>query len=145
MTDSHLYGDDSAQAGAGRPEATYGIERIVEESLRLSSPTQGIFRITTQDVELGGVTVPKGARLVLVYGAANRDEVVYPDAESFDPDRPRLKEHLAFGKGIHFCLGAALSRLEARVALEELTRRIGSYRLADFNDNRYFPSFMLRA
>ena len=120
------------------------IERIVEESLRLSSPTQGIFRITTQDVELGGVTVPKGARLVLVYGAANRDEVVYPDAESFDPDRPRLKEHLAFGKGIHFCLGAALSRLEARVALEELTRRIGSYRLADFNDYRYFPSFMLR-
>jgi cytochrome P450 len=120
------------------------IERIVEESLRLSSPTQGIFRIATEDVELAGVTVPKGARLVLVYGAANRDEVVYPDAEAFDPDRPRLKEHLAFGKGIHFCLGAALSRLEARVALEELSRRIGSYRLSDTNDYTYFPSFMLR-
>jgi cytochrome P450 len=120
------------------------IERIVEESLRLSSPTQGIFRITTTDVELAGVTVPKGARLVLVYGAANRDEIVYPDAESFDPDRDRLKEHLAFGKGIHFCLGASLSRLEARVALEELARRIGSYRLSDTNDYSYFPSFMLR-
>ena len=88
--------------------------------------------------------MPKGARLVLVYGAANRDEIVYPDAETFDPDRERLKEHLAFGKGIHFCLGAALSRLEARVALEELTRRIGSYRLSDTNDYSYFPSFMLR-
>ncbi len=120
------------------------IERIVEESLRLSSPTQGIFRIATRDVELAGVAVPAGARLVLVYGAANRDEIVYPDAESFDPDRPRLKEHLAFGKGIHFCLGAALSRLEARVALEELARRIGSYRLSDSNDYSYYPSFMLR-
>jgi cytochrome P450 len=120
------------------------IERIVEESLRLSSPTQGIFRIATEDVELAGVTVPKGARLVLVYGAANRDEIVYPDSETFDPDRPRLKEHLAFGKGIHFCLGAALSRLEARVALEELTRRISSYQLSDSNDYSYYPSFMLR-
>jgi cytochrome P450 len=119
------------------------IERIVEESLRLSSPTQGIFRIATEDVELAGVAVPKGARLVLVYGAANRDEIVYPGAEAFDPDRPRLKEHLAFGKGIHFCLGAALSRLEARVALEELARRIGSYRLSDSNDYSYHPSFML--
>jgi cytochrome P450 len=120
------------------------IERIVEESLRLSSPTQGIFRIATEDVELAGVIVPKGARLVLVYGAANRDEIVYPDAESFDPDRPRLKEHLAFGKGIHFCLGAALGRLEVRVALEELARRIDSYGLSDFNDYSYYPSFMLR-
>ena len=120
------------------------IERIVEESLRLSSPTQGIFRIATKDVELAGVTIPKGARLVIVYGAANRDENVYPDAESFDPDRQRLKEHLAFGKGIHFCLGAALSRLEAKVALEELMKRVGSYRLADSNDYGYYPSFMLR-
>ncbi|MDP9465339.1 MAG: cytochrome P450 [Actinomycetota bacterium] len=120
------------------------IERIVEESLRLSSPTQGMFRVATDDVELAGVSVPKGARLVIVYGAANRDEIVYPEAESFDPDRDRLKEHLAFGKGIHFCLGAALSRLEAKVALDELTKRVGSYRLADSNDYAYYPSFMLR-
>jgi cytochrome P450 len=120
------------------------IERIVEESLRLSSPTQGIFRIVTEDHELGGVAVPKGARLVIVYGAANRDGVVFPDGESFDPDRDRLREHLAFGKGIHFCLGAALSRLEAKVAMEELTGRVGSYRLADSNTFAYYPSFMLR-
>jgi cytochrome P450 len=120
------------------------VERIVEESLRLSSPTQGIFRIATHDVEVGGVHLPAGARLVLVYGAANRDAALYGDADGFDPDRERLKEHLAFGRGIHFCLGAALSRLEARVALEELARRIPSFRLAPTNEFRYFPSFMLR-
>ena len=120
------------------------IERVVEEALRLSSPTQGMFRIATADVELAGVSIPAGARLVLVYGAANRDEALYADAERFEPDRERLKEHLAFGRGIHFCLGAALSRLEARIALEELSRRIPSFRLAGSNDYRYFPSFMLR-
>jgi cytochrome P450 len=123
---------------------TSRIERIVEESLRLSSPTQGIFRIVTEDHELGGVPLPKGARLVMVYGSANRDDAVFPDGESFDPDRERLREHLAFGKGIHFCLGASLSRLEAKVAMEELTRRIGAYRLSDSNTFAYYPSFMLR-
>ena len=120
------------------------IERVVEESLRLSSPTQGIFRITTAAVTLGGVDIPAGARLVMVYGSANRDEAVFDDPDQFCPDRSRLKEQIAFGKGIHFCLGAALSRLEARVALEELSQRIPSFRLAASNDFRYFPSFMLR-
>ena len=103
-----------------------------------------MFRIATADVELAGVSIPAGARLVLVYGAANRDEALYADAERFEPDRERLKEHLAFGRGIHFCLGAALSRLEARIVLEELSRRIPSFRLASSNDYPYFPSFMLR-
>ena len=120
------------------------IDRVVEESLRLSSPTQGIFRITTTDVTLGGVGIPAGARLVMVYSSANRDETVFDEPDQFCPDRARLKEQIAFGKGIHFCLGAALSRLEARVALEELSQRILSFRLAETNDFRYFPSFMLR-
>ena len=138
-----LLGEHPDQWVAVRNDPTR-IERVVEEALRLSSPTQGIFRIATTDVELGGVTIPAGSWLVLVYGSANRDETLYTDAESFDPDRDRLKEHLAFGKGIHFCLGAALSRLEARVALEELSRRVASYHLADSNDFGYMPSFMLR-
>jgi cytochrome P450 len=100
------------------------VDRIVEESLRMSSPTQGIFRIARKDVVLGGVHVPKGAWLVLVYGSANRDENLFAEGDEFVPDRDRLKEHLAFGKGIHFCLGAPLARLEARVALEELRKRI---------------------
>jgi cytochrome P450 len=138
-----LLGEHPAEWDAVRKDSSR-IERIVEEALRLSSPTQGIFRIVTRDHELAGVHLPTGARLVLVYGAANRDEALYPDSDTFDPDRPRLKEHLAFGKGIHFCLGAALSRLEARIALEELSRRITSFRLSESNDFRYFPSFMLR-
>ena len=138
-----LLGEHPDQWQAMRADPTR-IERIVEEALRLSSPTQGIFRISTADVELGGINIPAGSRLVLVYGAANRDETLFADADAFDPDRDRLKEHLAFGKGIHFCLGAALSRLEARVALEELSRRVVKYHLAEGNDFRYIPSFMLR-
>ena len=120
------------------------IDKVVEETLRLSTPTQGMFRIPTRDVELGGVSIPKGSRIVVVYCSANRDEALFEDPDEFRPDRENLKEHLAFGKGIHFCLGAALSRLEGRVALQELSRRIDSYTLAADNDFAYFPSFMLR-
>lgn len=117
---------------------------VIEEALRLSTPTQGMFRIATRDHELEGVHIPKGARLVIVFASANRDEAIYDDADAFDPDRDSLREHLAFGKGIHFCLGAALSRLEGKVALEELVRRLDSFTLADSNKFEYFPSFLLR-
>jgi cytochrome P450 len=120
------------------------VELVIEETLRLSTPTQGMFRIVTRDVELGGVHLAKGSRIVAVYCSANRDESLFDEPDAFDPDRANLKEHLAFGKGIHFCLGAALSRLEGRIALQELTRRLESFRLAPSNDFAYFPSFMLR-
>ena len=96
---------------------------IVEEALRLSTPTQGMFRIATKDHELEGVQIPKGARMVIVFASANRDAELFGDPDAFDPDRDNLRDHLAFGKGIHFCLGAALSRLEGKVALEEFARR----------------------
>ena len=117
---------------------------VIEEALRLSTPTQGMFRIATRDHELEGVHIPKGARLVIVFASANRDEAIYADADAFDPDRDSLRDHLAFGKGIHFCLGAALSRLEGKVALEELVRRLDSFTLAESNKFEYFPSFLLR-
>lgn len=118
---------------------------VTEEVLRLATPTQGMFRVVTRDTELGGVPIPKGARLVVVYAGANRDPKVWgDDPDRFDPDRPNLKEHLAFGKGIHFCLGAPLSRLEMHVAFERLGRRITRIDLAEDNEFRYFPSFMLR-
>ena len=120
------------------------IDRIIEETLRISTPTQGMWRIVTRDVELAGVTIPKGARLVIVFASANRDEQLYADPDAFDPDRENLRNHLAFGKGIHFCIGANLSRLEGQVALQELTRRIESFRLTATNTFDYFPSFMLR-
>ena len=120
------------------------IDRVVEETLRLSTPTQGMWRIVTRDTELGGVQLSAGSRIVVVFSAANRDDDLFDDPDTFDPDRENLRQHLAFGKGIHFCLGAQLSRLEGQVALQELTRRIQSFTLAESNDYRYFPSFMLR-
>jgi len=120
------------------------VDKVVEETLRLSTPTQGMFRIATREVTLGGVDIPAGGRIVVIYSSANRDEALFSDPDGFDPDRANLKEHLAFGKGIHFCLGAALSRLEGRIALQELARRMDTISLPDSNRYEYFPSFMLR-
>ena len=120
------------------------VERIVEETLRLSTPTQGMWRIVTADTELGGHRLKKGSRIIAVFCSANRDERLYADPDAFDPDRENLRDHLAFGKGIHFCLGANLSRLEGKVALEELARRLDSITLPESNRYEYFPSFMLR-
>ena len=120
------------------------IDRVVEETLRLATPTQGMWRVVTRDVTLGGVDLTAGSRIIIVFSSANRDEQLYDDADAFDPDRENLRLHLAFGKGIHFCLGANLSRLEGQVALQELAARIDSFRLSDTNEYRYFPSFMLR-
>lgn len=120
------------------------IDRVVEETLRMSTPTQGMWRVVTKDVNLGGVDIPAGQRIVIVFSSANRDEDLFADPDEFDPDRDNLRQHLAFGKGIHFCLGANLSRLEGQVALQELSRRIDTFRLSDDNSYSYFPSFMLR-
>ncbi|CAN5367483.1 cytochrome P450 [soil metagenome] len=121
------------------------VDRIVEETLRLSTPTQGMFRVVTRDTELGGVPIPAGSRIVIAFCSANRAEAVFgEEPDAFDPDRENVREHLAFGKGLHFCLGAGLSRLEGRVALQELSKRLVSYRLADSNTYEYYPSFMLR-
>jgi cytochrome P450 len=139
-----LLGEQPGEWRALRNDPTRA-DRVVEEALRLSSPTQGMFRRVRRDTELGGVTLPKGSMLIVVFGAANRDTDVFgDDAESFVPDRANAREHLAFGKGVHFCLGAALTRLEARVALEELARRVPAFELADENDFAYFPSILLR-
>ena len=98
------------------------IPAAIEEFLRYDSPVQALGRRTTRSVELHGTTVPAGAQVALVFGSANRDprEFVHPDR--LDIDR-RPERHLAFGHGIHYCLGAALARLEARVAFEELLAR----------------------
>lgn len=102
-----------------RPEL---IEGLVEEVVRYDSPVQALFRQTLEDTELAGVTIPKGKMVMVLLGSANRDEEWLPDASSFDVTR-NPKGHVGFGFGIHFCLGASLARLEARVALEELFRR----------------------
>jgi cytochrome P450 len=90
------------------------------------------------------VTITKGQKLIVTYASANRDEALFDDSEAFAPDREGLTDHVAFGKGPHYCLGANLARLELRVALEELSRRLDSYTLSEQNDFRYNESLFLR-
>jgi cytochrome P450 len=94
----------------------------VEELLRYEAPSPVQGRWTSREVERHGVTIPAGAKVLLITGSAGRDERRYPDAERFDVHR-RFDQHVSFGYGIHFCIGAALARLEGRVALEEVLAR----------------------
>lgn len=121
------------------------IPNLVEEALRLESPVQGLFRVAKQDTELGGTAIPAGARLIVMYGSANRDDGEFADAERFDVRRQNAREHLAFGQGIHFCLGAALARLEGIIAIETLLSRLKDIRLAEGkNDFTHTPNVILR-
>lgn len=105
------------------------IPAAIEELLRFESPIQWFARTTTRDVALHGDLIPAGARVLLMWGSANRDERRWPDADRLDVTRPP-RRHLAFGDGIHHCLGAPLARLEGRIALEELLPRLPDYELA---------------
>lgn len=133
---------ESWESMASDPEGSWN--GLVEEGLRVSSPNQGLFRTATKDVEFHGEQIAKGTRVWVMFGAANRDERTFPDAEAFDPTRDNLKEHIAFGKGHHFCIGAPLSRLEGKVAFEELTKRIKLPAFSEGNTFEYEPSFILR-
>ena len=112
---ARLLADPAAIAGA------------VEEVLRFDTSTQGLARLLTRDVELHGVTLPAGMKGLLLFGSANRDPRRWDRADELDIGR-NPAGHVAFGHGIHHCLGAALARLETRVALEELLPRLGDVR-----------------
>ncbi|REG29401.1 cytochrome P450 [Archangium gephyra] len=99
------------------------VPAFIEEVLRYESPAQSTFRLTLEEVELGGVRLPQHSVLILLLGSASRDEAYVPEPERFILERPQ-RGNLAFGHGAHFCLGAALTRMEARVALEALLPRI---------------------
>ncbi len=100
--------------------------QALEEILRFVSPVQGLARVTTRDVEIGGTTIPEGDQVLLLYGSANHDETVFERPEELDLERD-AKNHWTFGHGIHFCLGNAVARLETRIALEALLERIPDY------------------
>ncbi len=95
------------------------VPSLIEEILRYDSPVQLLPRITTREVELKGGTIPAGATVLLLLGSANRDERKFSEPERFDVTR-NPQDHVAFGYGIHYCLGAPLARLEGRIALEAL-------------------------
>jgi cytochrome P450/ferredoxin-NADP reductase len=105
------------------------IPDAVEEAIRLATPLQLVGRTTSRPVTLHGVTIPAGGRVVLVYGAANRDERRFAEPDRFDVTRGRFR-HLGFGEGMHGCLGAPLARLEAKVAVEEGLPALGDYTIA---------------
>jgi cytochrome P450/ferredoxin-NADP reductase len=113
------------------------IPAAIEEALRLITPLQLTARTAMREVTFHGVTIPEGGRVVLVTGAANRDERQFPDPDTFDITRSRSR-HLGFGEGIHGCLGAPLARLEARIALEEALPVLGDYELA--GPPAFYPS-----
>jgi len=118
---------------------------FIEEALRLESPFRGHFRITTRETTIGGVTLPEGARVMLMWGSANRDPSAFPEADRIDLDRSHPKAHVGFGSGIHFCLGAPLARMETRVVLERLLARTSSFRVAgEPQGPRYVPSLFVR-
>jgi cytochrome P450 len=106
------------------------VNATVEEIMRLGAPGDlGLLRYAHTDVDVAGVTIRRGDAVVLSINAANRDSSVYSDAETFDPDRPE-RNHLGFGHGVHFCIGASLARVELRIVFAALARRLPGVRLA---------------
>lgn len=120
------------------------IGNAVEEVLRFESSQVSWRRVTTRDTELAGVQLPKGTQLLLNFAAANRQPDVFDQPDSFDIHRPNANRHISFGKGIHFCLGANLAKIELRIVLQALSARIPSLRLAADQQIQHFPNITFR-
>lgn len=121
------------------------IPNAVEEIVRLATPTANMWRVVTEDTELDGRRIPKGAMVLVRYAAANRDEEVFSDPDRFDVERENARDELAFGLGIHYCLGAQLAKAELRKSFEAIVERIRTLRIApDAGPLRHSPSILLR-
>jgi cytochrome P450 len=121
------------------------IRNFIEESLRYETPVLHLWRVTVQDVELGGVEIPKGSSIAVGYASANRDEAVFDGGEEFDIERKKAGAHLAFGSGPHHCPGAALARQEMFSAFTILLHRLENVRTVDPSEAfEHVPSSFLR-
>lgn len=120
------------------------IPGAVDETLRYDSPQSTWRRMTRHPVTIGGVDLPAGAKLLLWLAAAGRDASIFPEPESFDLHRADAAKSLAFGKGIHYCVGAALAKLEAKLALQGLQRRFPRLRLVEGKKFSFQPTITLR-
>ena len=121
------------------------IPNLVEETLRLASPTSNMWRVAKADYTLGGVNIPAGSMVLLKYFSSNHDETKFEDALKFDITRPNLNRHIAFGFGSHVCIGQHLSKLEMIIAWETLFANSSQFRLACPADElEYMPHLLLR-
>ncbi|HZP28566.1 MAG TPA: cytochrome P450 [Acidimicrobiia bacterium] len=120
------------------------VPAVLEETLRIDGPFRFHYRAVTHDTELGGVRIPAGSRLLLMWASANLDDAEIDRPEQFDVERPVPRAHFAFGRGIHFCIGAPLARLEGRIVLERLLARTTSFAVDDDRAVRIRPSIFLR-
>ena len=119
------------------------ISGAIDEVLRVSGSIFAWRRTAVVDAEIGGVTIPQGSNVLLLMGSANRDPSVFPEPDTFDIGRENARNHLSFGYGIHYCIGNLLGKLQTRVALEEITKRLPQLQLAPgapitFGDNLSF-------
>jgi len=118
------------------------IPNAIEELLRYEPPAPHVGRYVARDAEFGGRTVPAGSAMLFLVGAANRDDRRYPDGDRFDIRR-NVGQHLTFGYGVHFCLGAALARLEGRIALDEVLKRFPEWEV-DYDAAKLAPTSTVR-
>jgi cytochrome P450 len=114
----------------------------IEEVLRYRSPVQSMFRVTKEEAIVAGMTIPARQPLVAWIGSANHDENQFPQPVRFDIER-KPNKHLAFGQGIHYCLGAPLARLEASIALQGMLDRFSSIQLAPGAELKRIPSILI--
>jgi cytochrome P450 len=116
------------------------IDNFIEEMLRYESPIQTAWRRVMRDVNVGGTDIPKGAMVILRWGAANRDPDQFADPDQLDAGRKNARQHLAFGSDAHFCVGNQLARGELRIAFNTLLRRMRNFRLARGEEGVRFQS-----
>jgi cytochrome P450 len=120
------------------------LQRFVEETLRIQPPVPQLPRMATQDVEIGGVKIPKGSFIYLCWASGNRDAGKFQNADQFDLTRKNLGAHLTFGQGIHRCVGAMLARMEMKCAAREIVNRLDDYRTTSPGEPEVWGTFVFR-
>ncbi len=132
---------DLAQELYDNVEDSRYMNRFVEELLRYAPPVRGLAKMTTCETELGGQKLPKGAHMLVLYASGNADETRFECPQQFDTSRSNIGSHVAFGVGIHRCIGASLARMEINVAAKELIKRVKNIKLAiPMEELKYQPT-----
>ena len=120
------------------------VAAVVEEALRFDPPVQAWRRLALEDVDVEGVQTPAGSHILVVFAAGNRDPQKFAAPDRFDPGRPDAQQHLTFGMGAHFCLGAPLARMEIATMIERLAKRLPELRISADSQPEYQPNTSFR-